>query len=52
VMEEAGYTKPIDRISLYHFFMHNDNRLDETTRIANLLKPQIITSSNDIPQKA
>ncbi|MGA1019846.1 MAG: mitochondrial fission ELM1 family protein [Candidatus Puniceispirillales bacterium] len=52
VMEEAGYTKPIDRISLYHFFMHNDNRLDETTRIANLLKPQITTSSNDIPQKA
>lgn len=51
VMEEAGYTKPIDRISLYHFFMHNDNRLDETTRIANLLKPQITTSSNDIPKK-
>jgi mitochondrial fission protein ELM1 len=41
VMEEAGYTKPITRISLYHFFVHNENRLDETTRIATLLKEKL-----------
>jgi mitochondrial fission protein ELM1 len=51
VMEEAGYTKPITRISLYHFFVHNENRLDETTRIATLLKERLTPSSSDKHEK-
>ena len=36
-LQEGGYTESIDQISFYHFFLHNDKRLDETTRIANIL---------------
>lgn len=40
-LQEGGYTESLNQISFYHFFLHNDKRLDETTRIANILSERM-----------
>ena len=41
IMQEAGYTKPLTRIALYNFFDSPPNPLDETTRIAKILREKL-----------
>ena len=44
IMQESGYTKPLTRIALYNFFDSPPNSpppLDETTRIANILREKL-----------
>ena len=44
IMQEAGYTKPLTRIALHNFFDSPSNPpppLDETTRIANILREKL-----------
>lgn len=40
-LQEGGYTESINQLSFYHFFLHNDKRLDETTRIAGILSEKL-----------
>ena len=41
IMQEAGYTKPLTRIALHNFFDSPSNPLDETTRIAKILREKL-----------
>ena len=41
IMQEAGYTKPLTRIALHNFFDSPSNPLDETKRIAKILREKL-----------
>ena len=41
IMQEAGYTKPLTRIALHNFFEASPTPLDETTRIAKILREKL-----------
>jgi mitochondrial fission protein ELM1 len=41
ILQEGNYTESLNQLSFYHFFLHNDKRLDETTRIAAILSEKL-----------